>query len=133
MVPLVLPAWLRCSNSGSARGTAAFLTEALALMPAHWKLRTGRADSGFFENAQLSFLEARGIPYIVDARLTQTVKRKAAGLTTWPTIDENYAWARFSLQLQGCQPLLQATQNGMCSTQYAPSDLNRKSDTPKRH
>jgi hypothetical protein len=29
------------------------------------------------------------------------VKRKAAGLATWTPIDENYAWARFTLQLQG--------------------------------
>ena len=73
--PLVLHAWLRCGNTGSARGAAAFLTEAFALMPAHWKLRTVRADSGFFENALLTFLEARGIPYIVVARLTQTAMR----------------------------------------------------------
>lgn len=99
--PLVLHAWLRCGNTGSARGAAAFLSEALALMPSHWKLRTVRADSGFFENALLSFLESRGIPYIVVARLTQTVKRKAASLATWIRIDENYAWARFSLKLQG--------------------------------
>ena len=32
--------------------------------------------------AFLTFLEARGIPYIVVARLTQTVKRKAAELAT---------------------------------------------------
>jgi len=99
--PLVLHAWLRSGNTGTARGVTAFLTEAFALMPAGWKLRTVRADSGFFENALLSFLEARGIPYIVVARLTQTVKRKAAGLATWTPIDDNYAWARFSLKLQG--------------------------------
>jgi hypothetical protein len=99
--PLVLHAWLRCGNTGSARGAAAFLAEAFTLMPSHWKLRTVRADSGFFENALLTFLESLGIPYIVVARLTQTVKRKAAGLGTWTAIDENYAWARFSLQLQG--------------------------------
>ena len=76
--PLVLHAWLRSGNTGSARGAVAFLTEALALMPAHWKLRTVRADSGFFENALLTFIEARRIPYIVLARLTQTVKTHAA-------------------------------------------------------
>jgi hypothetical protein len=99
--PLVVHAWLRSGNTGSARGVVAFLREALALMPAGWKLRTLRADSGFFENALLAFLEELGIPYIVVARLTHAVKRKAAGLATWIAIDENYAWARFSLQLQG--------------------------------
>jgi len=47
------------------------------------------------------FLEALRIPYIVVARLTQNLKRKAAGLANWTAIYENYAWTRFSLQLQG--------------------------------
>lgn len=98
--PLVLHAWLRSGNTGTARGVVAFLTEALALMPASWTLRTVRADSGFFEDGLLGFLEARGIPYIVVARLTQTVKRKAACLANWTAIDGNYAWARFTLKLQ---------------------------------
>ncbi len=79
--PLVLHAWPRCGNTDSARGAAAFLTETLTLMPAHWKLRTVRADSGFFENALLTFLEARAIPCFVVARITQTVKRKTARAT----------------------------------------------------
>jgi hypothetical protein len=99
--PLILHAWLRSGNTGSARGAVAFLTEALALMPAAWKLRTVRADSGFFDNTLLTFLEARAIPYIVVARLTTTIKRKAAGLAHWTPIDANYACARFTLQLHG--------------------------------
>jgi hypothetical protein len=99
--PLILHAWLRSGNSGTARGVVAFLSEALALLPAGWKLRTVRADSGFFEDALLKFLEAHGIPYIVVARLTRTLKRKAACLANWTPIDANYAWARFTLQLQG--------------------------------
>lgn len=75
-----LHAWLRSGNTGTARGSLAFFTEALVLMPAAWKLRCVRADSGFFDNALLSFLETRAIPYIVVARLTTTLKRKAAGL-----------------------------------------------------
>jgi hypothetical protein len=97
--PLVLHAWLRSGNTGTARGVVAFLTEALLLMPAAWKLRTVRADSGFFDNTLLSFLEARAIPYIVVARLTKTIKHKAAGLAHWTPIDDHYARAeekRFS-------------------------------------
>jgi hypothetical protein len=70
-------------------------------MPADWKLRTVRADSGFFDNTLLSFLEARAIPYIVVARLTKTIKHKAAGLAHWTPIDDHYACARFVLQLHG--------------------------------
>jgi len=55
--PLVLHAWLRSGNTGTACGVTGFLTEALAVIPGGWKLRTVRADSGFFENALLTFLE----------------------------------------------------------------------------
>ena len=64
-----------------------------------WNLRTVRADSGFFENALLTFLEALGIPYIVAARRPR--RRKATRLATWTPIDATHAWARFSLKLQG--------------------------------
>lgn len=60
-----------------------------------------RADLGFFDNTLLSFLEARTIPYIVVARLTKTIKHKAAELVQWTPIDDHYACARFTLQLHG--------------------------------
>ncbi len=99
--PLVLHAWLRGGNTGSARGVTAFLSEALALLPASWKLRTVRTDSGFFQNDMLRFLEERNIPYIVVARLTGSLKYKVRCLSGWTPIDADYAWARFTLQLQG--------------------------------
>jgi hypothetical protein len=99
--PLVLHAWLRGGNAGTANGVVSFLSEALALLPDTWKLRTVRADSGFFSDAILSFLEDRRIPYIVVARLTRPLKRKVAGLAGWTSIDGDYAWVRFSLQLHG--------------------------------
>jgi hypothetical protein len=37
----------------------------------------------------------------VVVRLTTTIKRKAVGLAQWRSIDANYTWARFSLQLHG--------------------------------
>lgn len=42
--PLVLHGWLRSGKAGLARGVVLFLQEALALMPAVWKLRTVWAD-----------------------------------------------------------------------------------------
>lgn len=55
--PMILHGWLRCGKAGSARGVVPFLLEALALIPQDWKLRTVRADSGFFDQALLGFLE----------------------------------------------------------------------------
>jgi hypothetical protein len=100
-VPLVLHGWLRSGNSGAARGVVAFLREALALWPAGWSVRTVRADSGFFEDALLTFLEERQLPYGVVARLTTQLKRKAAAIRDWQALDAHYAVGEFRAQLQG--------------------------------
>lgn len=100
-VPLVLHGWLRSGNAGAARGVVAFLSEALALLPEGWTIRCVRADSGFFEEALLSFLEQLSLPYLVVARLTTQLKRKAAAIRDWQLVDENYAVGEFKAQLQG--------------------------------
>jgi len=60
-----------------------------------------RADAGFFDQQLLGFLEQRGLPYIVIARLTLWLKREAARVTAWRALDEHYAVGEFSLQLFG--------------------------------
>jgi hypothetical protein len=100
-VPFVLHAWLRSGNTGAARGVVAFLCEALALLPAGWAIRCVRADSGFFEDALLSFLEERHLPYLVVARLTPPLKRQAAALQDWQAVDEHYAVGEFRAKLLG--------------------------------
>lgn len=101
--PCILHGWLRSGNTSAGRGVCAFLSEALSMMPAHWKLRTIRADSGFFFQEFLEFLEERLLSYVIVARLTTQVKRKAASLCQWTPIqdDDNYAVSEFTLQLQG--------------------------------
>lgn len=100
-VPLVLHGWLRSGNTGAAKGAVAFLCEALALLPSGWSLRCVRADSGFFDDALLCFLEQRQLPYLVVARLTSQLKRKAAALQDWQAVDEHYATGEFTAQLLG--------------------------------
>ena len=60
----LLHGWLRSGNCGTARGVEEFLKEALALWGQRQKIRLLRADSGFFEDQLLSFLEQRQLPYI---------------------------------------------------------------------
>jgi hypothetical protein len=100
-LPLVLHGWLRSGNSGAARGVVAFLCEALALLPQGTWIRCVRADSGFFEEPLLAFLEERQLPYLVVARLTSRLKRRAAVLSQWQQIDEHYAVGEFRLKLLG--------------------------------
>jgi hypothetical protein len=97
----ILHGWLRSGNTGAARGVVPFLQEALALLPEGMWLRTVRADSGFFDGSFLDFLEERGLPYGVVARLTRTLKRKCAGIKAWTPIDEHHAAGEFTVQLFG--------------------------------
>jgi len=97
----LLHGWLRSGNCGTARGVEEFLQEALALWGQRQKIRLLRADSGFFEDRLLSFLEQRRLPYIVAARLTKWVKRAAQRVEQWRELDENFAAGEFRLRLHG--------------------------------
>jgi hypothetical protein len=97
----LLHGWLRSGNCGAARGAEEFLQEALALWGQRQKIRLLRADSGFFEDRLLSFLEQRRLPYIVVARLTKWVKRAAQRVEQWRELDEYFAVGEFRLKLFG--------------------------------
>jgi hypothetical protein len=99
--PCVLHGWLRSGNTGAAKGVSEFLKEALALLPGSWKIRCVRADSGFFAEELLEFMEERFLPYIIVARLTRNIKARAAALPHWKQIDESYAVGEFQAQLFG--------------------------------
>lgn len=99
----LLHGWLRSGNCGTARGVEEFLKEALALWGQRQKIRLLRADSGFFEDQLLSFLEQHRLPYIVVARLTKWVKRSAQRVEQWRPVDENFAVGEFRLRLHGWQ------------------------------
>jgi len=99
--PCVLHGWLRSGNTSSARGVVEFLQEALALLPAGWRLRTVRADAGFFDETLLAFLEERGLPYVIVARMTRRIQQQAAALRQWTALDEHYAVGEFRARLLG--------------------------------
>jgi hypothetical protein len=97
----ILHGWLRSGNCGSSRGVVEFLEEALALWGQRQTIRLVRADSGFFDDKPLSFLEQRYLPYIVVTRLTKWVKREAQRIQQWTELDANYAVGEFRLTLHG--------------------------------
>jgi hypothetical protein len=97
----ILHGWLRSGNCGSSRGVVAFLEEALALWGQRQPIRLVRADSGFFDDTLLSFLEQRCLPYIVVTRMTKWVKREAQRIQKWTELDSNYAVGEFRLKLHG--------------------------------
>ena len=97
----LLHGWLRSGNCGTSRGVEEFLKEALALLGQRVKIRLLRADSGFFDDKLLSFLEQRLLPYIVVAKLTPWVKRAAQRVEQWTMLDDDYAAGEFRLKLLG--------------------------------
>ena len=99
----LLHGWLRSGNCGPARGVVEFLEEALALWQQRQKIRVVRADSGFFDDKLLSFLEQRLLLYIVVARLTPWIKRAAQRVETWKALDENDSVGEFRVALLGWQ------------------------------
>ncbi len=97
----VLHAWLRSGNCSSSRGVVEFLKEALALLAERHKIRVVRADSGFFDDKLLSFLEGLELPYIVVARMTRWIKNEAIRIREWRDLDSTYSVAEFKMQLYG--------------------------------
>jgi integrase len=78
-----------------------FLKEALAKLESLQGIRRVRADSGFFAEELLKYLEGRQRGYIVVAKLTPWLKREAARVTEWRALDATYAVGEFRLKLLG--------------------------------
>ena len=79
----ILHGWLRSGNTRAGRGVVEFLKEALAKLPRLEWIRVVRADSGFFAQELLQYLESRKLHYIVVARMTSWLKREAARVQEW--------------------------------------------------
>ena len=97
----ILPGWLRSGNTRSDSGVVEFLKEAWAKLEGREWIRVVRADSGFFAQELLQYLEGLELHYIVVARLTKWLKREAARVQTWRALDETYAVGEFRLKLLG--------------------------------
>ncbi len=62
---------------------------------------TVEVSPGFFAQELPGFLEEKALPYLVVAKLTQTIQRRAAGIRNWTVVDEDYAAGEFFAKLQG--------------------------------
>lgn len=96
-----LHGWLRSGNTRADSGVVEFLKEALAKLESLEWIRRVRADSGFFAEELLKYLEELKLGYIVVARLTPWLKREAARVTEWRALDAIYSVGEFRLKLLG--------------------------------
>jgi hypothetical protein len=97
----ILHGWLRSGNTRADSGVVEFLKEALAKLESLEWIRRVRADSGFFAEELLQYLEDLKLGYIVVARLTPWLKREAARVTEWRALDATYSVGEFQLKLWG--------------------------------
>ena len=97
----ILHGWLRSGNTTAGRGVVEFLKEALAKLAGREWIRVVRADSGFFTQELLKYLEETRRSYIVVARLTSWLKREAARVEEWRALDAIYSVGEFRWQLFG--------------------------------
>jgi hypothetical protein len=98
---VVVHAWLRSGNTGTARGVRAFLAETLARLGEGLRLYALRADAGFFEREFLEELESRGLPYAIAVRMTRPLKREIVGLRTWMSFGAGLEAAELAYQAAG--------------------------------
>jgi len=92
--------WLPPGNARSANNILQFLESTLH----HLGDKTVgllRADSGFFDETVLTFLEGKGIPYIVAARLTQPLQRTIYQTTGWWALEAGLELTELRYQAAG--------------------------------
>lgn len=97
---LVANFWLRPGNTASANNVLQFLESTLTHL-GDKVVGLLRADSGFFDNAFLSALEAKHIPYVVAAKLTQALQRTIYQTGGWWALETGLELTELHYQAQG--------------------------------
>ena len=92
--------WLRPGNSSNANHTLEFLESTLRHL-GNKTVGLLRADSGFYDDAILTFLQGRHIDYIIAARLTHGLHASFAERVTWWSVERGLEMGELNYQAQG--------------------------------
>lgn len=93
--------WLRSGNSGTANNFAGFLDQTLANLKGT-KVRLLRADSGFYSQEVITYLESKSINYIISAKFTKSLQQAMVNQCwRWKIIDRGLEIADFRYQPSG--------------------------------
>ena len=92
--------WLRPGNSSSANNALQFLESTLRHLESKI-VGLLRADSGFYDDAILTFLQGRHIDYIISAKLTHRLQRAIAERVTWWSVERGLEMGELNYQAQG--------------------------------
>jgi hypothetical protein len=92
--------WLRPGNSNTANNVLAFIESTLRHLGSK-TVGLFRADSGFFSEEIMSFLEGRKIDYIISAKLTQALQIAIVRDARWWALETGLELAEIVYQAQG--------------------------------
>ena len=80
---MVANAWLRPGNTAACSNCVEFMRETFDRVLAGVKVGLVRADSGFYTDDILSFLEEKEMPYIIAAKAYSNIKHEIYGMKDW--------------------------------------------------
>ena len=80
---MVANAWLRPGNTADSSSCVGFMQETFGHILKDKKVGLVRADSGFYTEKILSYLERRSLNYIIATRMYPNVKNAVWGLNDW--------------------------------------------------
>lgn len=83
---MVANAWLRPGNTADSSSCKAFLQETIEDVLSGTKIGLLRADSGFYTEEILSYIELQKLNYIIATRMYPNVKSEVYGIEDWISI-----------------------------------------------
>ena len=92
--------WLRPGDTHSANNILAFLEATLRHL-GNKTVGLLRADSGFFDESIMNFLQTKGIDYIISARLTQALQQAMVSQCKFWIIEPGLEMGEISYQAHG--------------------------------
>lgn len=94
----VLNIWNRPGSTASGNGIIEFAKQSFFRLGDTIKILGVMADSGFYDEAFLKFLEGNSTEYVIAAKLYQTTQVKISELKTWDRVDINIEIAEFQFR-----------------------------------
>ena len=86
---MVANCWLRSGDTSSSNNIIAFLEETFEILKDK-KVGLFRADSGFFSNKILKYIEEKNMAYVVAAKMHHKIQERIAEIKNWRHVSDNF-------------------------------------------
>jgi len=95
---LIINLWNRPGSTSSGNGIVEFAKQGIFRLGGLIKILGVLADSGFYEEMFLKFLEAEKLEYVIAAKLYRTLQSRISEIMEWTTVDIDIEVAEFYFQ-----------------------------------